>query len=165
MVSYTRLRSVKMMALKTSQSKSQTVKCYAVLQRRNVTQQRNSILPQNSSLSCFLIIPQIHQLRQLRIGKSGLAGVVRRGILKLTVKQGLDTLANGLVNGFTGTVQLILSGNTGLIVAGWIPEELKDAIADEVENRLLMDASGFAKAVATGSSGACRGASCLLVIL
>ena len=79
------------------------------------------------------------------------AGVVKRGILKLLTKQGLDILTNGVVNGLTGTVQLILGGNKASIVAGWIPEAINNAIGDEIEHRLLVDASAIAEVYARGA--------------
>ena len=79
------------------------------------------------------------------------AGVVHRGILKLLTKQGLSMLANGVINGLTGAVQLILGGNKASIVAGWIPGALNNAIGDEIEHRRLVDAAAIAKAYAWGA--------------
>ena len=74
--------------------------------------------------------------------------VAKGGIIKLLTQQGLDILANGLVNGFTGAVQLLLKGDLASIVKGWIPGAINNAIADEAENRLLIDAANLAKAIA-----------------
>ena len=74
--------------------------------------------------------------------------IAKGAIIKLLTKQGLDILTNGLVNGFTGAVQLILGGDVVSIAQGWIPGAAADAIGDELENRLLVDAAVITKGAA-----------------
>ena len=69
--------------------------------------------------------------------------ITKGAIIKLIAKQGLDILTNGFVNGLTGAVQLILGGNLVSVVSGWIPEAINNVIADEHENRLLIDAANL----------------------
>ena len=74
--------------------------------------------------------------------------IAKGAIIKLIAKQGLDILTNGFINGFTGAIQLILSGDLVSVVSGWIPEAINNVIADEHENRLLIDAANLTKAAA-----------------
>ena len=69
-------------------------------------------------------------------------------IIKLIAQQGADILVDGAVNGFLGSVQLRLGGNPVEIIAGWILTMINDAIGDEVEHRLLIDAANLAKSFA-----------------
>ena len=74
--------------------------------------------------------------------------IARGAIINLLVQQGADILLDGAVNGFLGTVQLLLGGNPVEIVEGWIPAALFDAVEKDAEQRLLIDAGNLAKSFA-----------------
>ena len=74
--------------------------------------------------------------------------IARVAIIRLLVQQGADILLDGAVNGFLGTVQLLLGGNPVEIVEGWIPGALNDALEKDAEQRLLIDAGNLAKSFA-----------------
>ena len=74
--------------------------------------------------------------------------IAKIAIIKLLVQQGADILLDGAVNGFLGTVQLLLGGNVGSIVDGWIPAAINDAVEKDAEQRLLIDAANLAKSFA-----------------
>ena len=74
--------------------------------------------------------------------------IAKGAIIKLLVQQGADIVLDGAVNGFLGTVQLLLGGNPVEIVDGWIPGALNDAVERDAEQRLLVDAANLAKSFA-----------------
>lgn len=70
--------------------------------------------------------------------------IARNGLIRLIGKQGIELLANGFVNGLTGAVEFILTKDLAAVIAGWIPGAINDAIQNEAEHRLLVDAANLA---------------------
>ena len=77
--------------------------------------------------------------------------IAREAIIKLLIQQGADILLDGAVNGFLGTVQLLLGGNPVEIVEGWIPAAINDGIRNDAEQRLLIDAANLANSFAAAA--------------
>ena len=78
--------------------------------------------------------------------------IARSGLIRLIGKQGIDMVGNAFINGLTGAAELILTGNLPAIIEGWIPGAVNDAIQNEAEHRLLIDAANLALGAAREAS-------------
>ena len=78
--------------------------------------------------------------------------IAKSGLIRLIGKQGIDKIGNAFINGLTGAVELLLTGSLEAIIGGWIPGAVNDAIQNEAEHRLLIDAANLALGAAGKAS-------------